>query len=564
MVWGCKPPELLLTEGAAFHNRGVADTQYATPSKATRETSTGDGTSTSPYAPANPDMDQVRVPQGSLFIELYCTRSPTNQTRPDRLVHVHGHGRMGLDVARVAPDGTPVWRIVVSKSRITDPNSDVSARVLANPDSSAIEPEQYPGDPNSRFSLLSGGSAANVSIDRPDIFLTTTPPPATVTGASTVSFYNYGANSTRSNANMLSSGRYLPGGQYLVLGPRGRTYIGTKVSTTMTNVLPSSQYIDLVTGAGVSYVNNGGTPVSPQVGAAIKQPYTMILASPPPTTPTAWSAHPHGIGLNLSEPLYSSGYYYDKEPTSPGPDDFTTCGDDPGWYDKAKVTPEGTFVDRPMETTQLIVPAPTPAQNQYSQFRPLVVDAKTPAGKGLLQTGTTLNYKTLFLQRLANPSQPYNSVTNPYRTVDWLPVDLTVFNGTDFNTQLGTHGWNPATKPSWMLSPGAAADGKHATYAPWDYDDPTPTDTNPVAYMAKTTRFGSRQRGGSAATASALQSAPFSGYFTLNPWTQILVNNQDVATTFEPTSANKVAAGRCGRRGHGQFPLRPATHARLS
>ena len=26
------------------------------------------------------------------------------------------------------------------------------------------------------------------------------------------------------------------------------------------------------------------------------------------------------------------------------------------------------------------------------------------AGKGLLQTGTTLNYKTLFLQRLANPS----------------------------------------------------------------------------------------------------------------------------------------------------------------
>ncbi len=84
VVWGCKPPELLLTEAAAFHNRGVGDTKFATPSMAARETSTGNGTTT-PYTPANPDMDQVRVPQGSLFIELYCTRSPTNQSAPTDL-----------------------------------------------------------------------------------------------------------------------------------------------------------------------------------------------------------------------------------------------------------------------------------------------------------------------------------------------------------------------------------------------------------------------------------------------------------------------------------------------
>ena len=56
--------------------------------------------------------------------------------------------------------------------------------------------------------------------------------------------------------------------------------------------------------------------------------------------------------------------------------------------------------------------------------RPVAMD-------NLLQTGTTTNYKTLFLQRLANPSAAWDPVTNPYLTIDWLPVDLTVFNGED-------------------------------------------------------------------------------------------------------------------------------------
>jgi hypothetical protein len=63
---------------------------------------------------------------------------------------------------------------------------------------------------------------------------------------------------------------------------------------------------------------------------------------------------------------------------------------------------------------------------------------------GLIQTGTTVDYKTAFLQRLADPTAPFNAPNdpfntaasydntkqfNPYITVDWLPIDLTVFNG---------------------------------------------------------------------------------------------------------------------------------------
>ncbi len=63
--------------------------------------------------------------------------------------------------------------------------------------------------------------------------------------------------------------------------------------------------------------------------------------------------------------------------------------------------------------------------------------------------GTIENYRTVFLQRLANPLRAWNPPpghthhdpllpVNPYLTVDWMPVDLTVFNGED-----------PGPPPDW-------------------------------------------------------------------------------------------------------------------
>ncbi len=60
-------------------------------------------------------------------------------------------------------------------------------------------------------------------------------------------------------------------------------------------------------------------------------------------------------------------------------------------------------------------------------------DAPFDTANELKNTGTTFNYRVLYLQRLANPLLAYNAVTNPYLTVDSMPVDLTAFNGvTDF------------------------------------------------------------------------------------------------------------------------------------
>ena len=60
----------------------------------------------------------------------------------------------------------------------------------------------------------------------------------------------------------------------------------------------------------------------------------------------------------------------------------------------------------------------------------------------LMANNTYCTYRVLFLQRLADPTRPWNPYpgepnynakfpVNPYRTIDSLPVDLTTFNGVD-------------------------------------------------------------------------------------------------------------------------------------
>ncbi len=60
VVWGVEAPSLLLTETLALHDRRVQDTS----------SDNGIGKT---VAQGDSNFDQVRVPEGSLFLELYCT-----------------------------------------------------------------------------------------------------------------------------------------------------------------------------------------------------------------------------------------------------------------------------------------------------------------------------------------------------------------------------------------------------------------------------------------------------------------------------------------------------------
>ena len=69
------------------------------------------------------DYDQIQVPQGSLFIELYCCRNPNNPAAPSDL-YVNKGGYWYLDLGRQAPDdngkrrpGHPVWRLAIVETK---------------------------------------------------------------------------------------------------------------------------------------------------------------------------------------------------------------------------------------------------------------------------------------------------------------------------------------------------------------------------------------------------------------------------------------------------------------
>jgi hypothetical protein len=104
------------------------------------------------------------------------------------------------------------------------------------------------------------------------------------------------------------------------------------------------------------------------------------------------------------------------------------------------------------------------------KFRDLPLDSEEGMPleeRDMLKNGTYTNVRTVFLQRLADPTQPFHPQMNPYITVDWMPIDLTVFNGED-----------------------RYPNGSQVPEDLWDPDDSSPnSDINPNI------KFSTRERG---------------------------------------------------------------------
>lgn len=454
VVWGCEAPELLLTEVLAFHDRRVADTSFDSTGKKRTDDTNNDN------VPDDVDLDQPLIPRGSAFFELYCPRNPNNPVAPTDLYTFSG-GQWYLDVGRLAPPGPgnvryPVWRIVISESRIADTANDVRRRVAdtANndrtPHSASLEPKQQRGIPGSQskdgFSLLPGSANANVEIDR-------------IVWLAPLAPQNNHLDNDRVYYNRTST-TGIPCGGYAVVGPRFNTPIGC--TTNLGEPSPHRILLD-----PVRVIDNDGVNRYPS-NAAIKPAVSIVVAADPPNSwgnnsPAAdldpsgshglIGAMRYGIGLSVSEPIPGLGNYY-PEPTTPNSRNGNLVE---AYCDviNGQITGNPTIMDHPFD---------------YDLNRPL-------RSEGLTRTQTTVNYKTVFLQRLADPGRPYQPNPNqpghnPYVTVDWSPLDLTVFNGADRY---------PGNVPGGL---------------PWDtFDDgQTVADDNPDATDG--VNFASRQRGG--------------------------------------------------------------------
>src|SRR5690606_33968196 len=112
LVSGCEGQPLLISELLAFHDRRVADPAMDTAANSTRE----DGDN---------DLDHVRSPEGSLYVELYATHNRNNPTAsPDLYAYDPTSRQWYLDLSRIAPQGHdgvngdtvyPVWRLAISE-----------------------------------------------------------------------------------------------------------------------------------------------------------------------------------------------------------------------------------------------------------------------------------------------------------------------------------------------------------------------------------------------------------------------------------------------------------------
>ncbi|MGD0654825.1 MAG: hypothetical protein ABSA16_10810 [Thermoguttaceae bacterium] len=134
VVWGCKRPELLITETLAFHDRRTQDLDSDPTHKKTTDT------------PPDDDFDQKYKPEGSLFIELYNPWTD-QEPRPYELSNaING----GVDLTKINSSGSPVWRLAIVTDSATmdnDPDDPSSATVtyartiyFANPSSGAVLP----------------------------------------------------------------------------------------------------------------------------------------------------------------------------------------------------------------------------------------------------------------------------------------------------------------------------------------------------------------------------------------------------------------------------------------
>lgn len=510
VVWGMESPELLLTEHISFHDRRVKDTTFD---------STGEERLESADWSMNPDgdddTDQIRIPQGSTYLELFCARSPdtenvsttfsgsltssiggvgpssfidssligtstppmigdsfmmtsgnairqtgritgfnsstgeiriypamtrasangdTYQVVPEtsnpwagspELYARRADGSLALRLSAAAPDGNPVWRIGITPShasmgdeelsplkRLTDPAVGESNKLIAS-DVETFVPQV---DTSSSFPYIQDPA---FKFDR--VVWMTSRDPATVANLPDDSKHTATGlpmvyNSATSDSTYGADGIVLGGGQYAVIGPRPTTYIGSRTGAILGGGLSyadysSQQRIELSMSQVVAY-SLSGTRITPSYDTATGEEIRSVVgiyatAAPPVGWANTAETAPDGIGLSISEPHPWDTYY--DEPTNKldaaGPGYPTDA-----YYDFVAGT--GTALDEPLD------------QKSYA---PLKSDFDSMA------TGTRDNYKTAYLQRLADPTVPYHASSNPYITVDWIPMDLTVFNGEETN-----------------------------------------------------------------------------------------------------------------------------------
>ena len=365
VVWGCENPDLIITETLAFHDRAIADTDED--DEAADENDSRSAAKTTAVSPDVPDedFDQIRVPQGSLFVELHATRNPLADRLP-RELYSGTKGSWELELGKIPSGGSsPVWRLSFGDLRSAGTVSNDPFRKLhEQPDATLV----------STYDPITGVFApGDFPVNRYGYF------------TKDVELPNWTGNThkpNKFNTFVPTDNETLRCGGYLVAGPRSKTFLG---STSAGVGQHSDQSIEILSN-GVRKVDLDESVADTTV---FSESFGCVLQAEGP----GWDEDlNHEIGLNVSEP---NGYEYYLPPSSSQPDPpYATPSYGP------------SYKDIPQDVL------PTSLKSQ----------------------GTHINASTVFLERLADPTRPFEPNANligwnPYIVVDFAAIDLTVFNG---------------------------------------------------------------------------------------------------------------------------------------
>ncbi|WP_146412757.1 hypothetical protein [Crateriforma conspicua] len=465
MVWGVESPELLFSESLALHDVRVRDT---------KQEGGGSGSDKSDNPP-DPDTDQLRIPQGSLFLELFNPRQRVlnnndQQHAPGLPMELYryqgGQYRLELDKTVTTPSTNgngvvevPVWRIAISEPHYDGANSpndrEISPQYIRDQIQSGTLnlADSYSFDPgtprNPIGTQYNDGNTQHTQNFRP--FDELNQDNRRLNLERFVFFTDYGSVAELENVTDVmpwltgdpnrvarvffnrsgSNNARLLGEQYLTLAPRPVTYLGSQVSSG--DVAPagnSPQRFEISNAnpvIGLAHYNFDTTPLNTPNTTSLSQPGLSLIMGAF-AEPLGWqaTARPvHGIGLNISEPLPTPTGYY-PEPTaqydSSNSTEYPLIDSYIDWDDPINDPPR----DQPLDL--LLSNAPV---------GDLTLDLATSANPAEPMLGTVKNYRTAFLQRLADPTRAFDRVTNPYITIDQMTLDLTVFSGEESESNVG-------------------------------------------------------------------------------------------------------------------------------
>lgn len=442
VVWGVETPELVLSEASAFHDVRVKDTEF----------DSGEGQEKNPMPAVTPpdvaddDTDQVRIPQGSLFLELYAPRSKVNAVGLDQVTkagfpkELYDNVDMGdpvLNLSKLAPAPTgggpaaPIWRIAISEPHFAASTSgaygpsnnedrDPASVRLSRRDTTSFEPNQ--------LDELDSAAVPALTLERFVWFSDFTDPADVDSVIVANSITDMTADQVFfTPAALNGDGLNVLPGQYVSIAPRTVTHLGSHTQGGNIPDRPSYQRFQWTSNDGVVHYGAEGNAArrTPTLNAASS--YTRALPLVAATfRPNGWNANIFTdglVGLNVSEPLPRGGVYY----TQPTLRYLGTAG--PGL--------NFPLVDAYVElgvggTTAIDTPLDIDPALNFGRIPESANPAPSDAPGAITiepALGTIPQYCSVFLQRLADPLSPFDSVTNPYRTVDWMSVDLTVFSG---------------------------------------------------------------------------------------------------------------------------------------